>query len=83
MAHTARAARLRREKGKATVRALHLSELESAGRARAGALAEAEKQLDRVARLLPDAVGGGLSLSEIAGRRSTSYGRVTRIRTAI
>jgi len=66
MAHTDRAARLRREKGKATVRALHLSELEAAGRARARALAEADKQLDRVARLLPDAVGGGLSLSEIA-----------------
>jgi len=61
-----REARLKREKGKATVRALHLSELAAAGEARARALAEADKQLDRVARLLPDALSGGLSLSEIA-----------------
>ena len=60
-----RQTRLKREKGKATVRALHLSELEAAGAARARALAEADKQLDRVARLLPDALSGGLSLSEI------------------
>jgi len=62
---------LKREKGKATVRALHLSELEAAGAARGQALAEADKQLDRVARLLPDALSGGLSLSEI--------GRVARV----
>jgi chromosome segregation and condensation protein ScpB len=60
-----RETRLKREKGKASVRALHLSELEAAGAARARALAEADKQLDRVARLLPDALSGGLSLSEI------------------
>ena len=60
-----RESRLKREKGKATVRALHLSELEAAGAARARALAEADKQLDRVARLLSDALSGGLSLSEI------------------
>jgi hypothetical protein len=66
-----RETRLKREKGKATVRALHLSELEAAGAARARAIAEADKQLDRVARLLPDALSGGLSLSEI--------GRVARV----
>lgn len=71
MATNERATRLKREKGKATVRALHLSELEGAGSARARALAEADKQLDRVARLLPDALRGGLSLSEI--------GRVARV----
>ncbi len=66
MAPPERETRLKREKGKATVRALHLSELEAAGAARAGALAEADRQLDRVARLLSDALSGGLSLSEIA-----------------
>ncbi len=65
MASSDRHTRLKREKGKATVRALHLSELEAAGASRARALAEADKQLDRVARLLPDALSGGLSLSEI------------------
>lgn len=60
-----RDARLKREKGKATIRALHLSELAAAGAARARALAEADRQLDRVARLLHDALIGGLSLSEI------------------
>lgn len=66
MAAPNRETRLKREKGKASVRALHLSELSAAGEARARALAEAEKHLDRVARLLPDALSGGLSLSEIA-----------------
>ncbi len=72
MATNEREGRLKREKGKATVRALHLSELEAAGSARARALAEADKQLDRVARLLPDALLGGLSLSEIGRVASVS-----------
>ncbi len=48
------------------MRALHLGELERAGEARATALAEADAQLDRIARLLPDALQAGVSLSEIA-----------------
>lgn len=66
MTPTDRAARLKREKGKALVRAVHLNALETAGAARAESLAEADRYLDRVARLLPDALRGGLSLSEIA-----------------
>lgn len=54
------------EKGRALVRGLHLSELQAAGAARALALHQAEVELDRVARLLPDAMQAGISLAEIA-----------------
>lgn len=63
------------EKGRALVRTLHLSELQTAGAARAVALHEADVQLDRVARLLPDALAGGLSLTEIS--RVTGVSRPT------
>ncbi len=66
---------LKHEKGKALVRALHLSELSAAGDARALALHEAEQQLDRVARLLPDALEAGISMTEIA--RVTKISRPT------
>jgi transcriptional regulator with XRE-family HTH domain len=54
-----------KEKGRALVRGLHLSELQAAGAARSLALHQAEVELDRVARLLPDALQAGISLSEI------------------
>jgi chromosome segregation and condensation protein ScpB len=57
------------------VRALHLSELETAGTSRTLALHEAEKQLDRVARLLPNAMQAGISITEIA--RVTGVSRPT------
>ena len=63
------------EKGRALVRSLHLSELQAAGAARAVALHEADVQLDRVARLLPDVLAGGLSLTEIS--RVTGVSRPT------
>lgn len=66
---------LRHEKGKALVRALHLSELAAASKARELALHEAENQFDRVARLLPDALNGGISMTEIA--RVTGISRPT------
>ena len=66
---------LNREKGRAVVRALHLSELESAGRARVAALEQAEAELDRIARALPDALDAGLTISEIA--RLTGVSRPT------
>lgn len=66
---------LRHEKGKALVRALHLSELSLAGNARALALHEADEQLDRIARLLPDALQGGISMTEIG--RITNVSRPT------
>jgi chromosome segregation and condensation protein ScpB len=72
---TSRADKLRYEKARALVRALHLSELETAGTARALALHEAEKQLDRVARLLPNALQAGISITEIA--RVTGVSRPT------
>ncbi len=54
------------EKGRALVRGLHLSELQAAGAARSLALHQAELELDRVARLLPDALQAGISLAEIS-----------------
>ncbi len=54
------------EKGRALVRSLHLSELQAAGAARAVALHEADVQLDRIAKLLPDALAGGISLTEVS-----------------
>lgn len=67
--------RLRKEKARALVRELHESELKAAGAARAVALHEADQQLDRIARLLPDALDGGLSLAEVA--RITNVSRPT------
>jgi DNA-binding phage protein len=72
---TSREDSLRHEKGKALVRALHLSELGAAGSARALALHQVDEQLDRVARLLPDALQAGISMSEIA--RTTGISRPT------
>lgn len=66
---------LRHEKGKALVRALHLSELVAASKAREVALHEAEAQFDRIAHLLPDALKGGISMTEIA--RVTGISRPT------
>lgn len=75
MTAKARSERLRREKAKALVRDLHESELRAAGAARALALHQAEEQLERIARLLPDALDGGLTLTEIA--RITNVSRPT------
>lgn len=72
---TEREDRLMQEKGKALLRALHLSELAVAGKERDLALHKAEEQLDRIARLLPDALEGGISISEIA--RVTGISRPT------
>ena len=66
---------MRREKGQALVRALHLSELQAAGEAREKALRKADEQLNRIGRLLPDALGSGISLAEIA--RVTGVSRPT------
>lgn len=67
--------RIRREKGQAVVRGLHISELEAAGERRALALRQADEELDRVARLLPDALAAGLTVAEIA--RVTGISRPT------
>lgn len=75
MAEHDRIDRIRQEQRRALVRGLHVSELEAAGNARKLALHEAEIQLDRIARLLPDALQGGLTLSEIA--RITDVSRPT------
>jgi DNA-binding MarR family transcriptional regulator len=75
MGHTDRMAQLNREKGKALVRAMHLSEFRAAGSARALALHEAEEQLDRIARALPDALNADVPLAEIA--RSSGVSRQT------
>jgi hypothetical protein len=57
---------VRREKGRGLVRALYVSELETARQRRRAALKEADEQLDKVAKLLPDALSAGLTLSEVA-----------------
>ncbi|MEO6857671.1 MAG: transposase [Solirubrobacteraceae bacterium] len=49
--------------------------LAEAGAARATALEEADRQLDRIARLLHDALQGGVSMAEIA--RATGVSRQT------
>jgi len=59
----------------AVIRALHVSGLAEAGAARSTALAEADRQLDRIARLLHDALEGGVSMSDIA--RATGVSRQT------
>lgn len=66
---------LRQEKGKALVRALHLSELETAGRARAVALHEADVQLDKIAHLMPLVLESGISITDIG--RVTGVSRPT------
>jgi multidrug efflux pump subunit AcrA (membrane-fusion protein) len=63
------------EKARAITRSLHADELRAAGTARKAALDAADAQLDRVARLLPTALEGGLSLSEIG--RITGVSRPT------
>lgn len=63
------------EKARGLVRALHLTELENAGLARATALAQADAELQRIAARLPDALDAGISISEIA--RVTGISRPT------
>jgi DNA-binding phage protein len=70
-----RMVRIEREQGKSLVRAMHLTEIQAAGAARAAALHEADHQLDRVARALPAALSAGLTLAEIA--RSAGVSRQT------
>jgi DNA-binding MarR family transcriptional regulator len=71
MADLPRHVRIQQEKGKALARAVQASELQAAGDARELALHEADLQLERIARLLPNALQAGLNLSEIA--------RITRV----
>jgi len=60
---------------RALVRRVHARELEAAGDARAAALKVADRQLDRIARLLPDALQGGLALTDVS--RLTGVSRPT------
>lgn len=55
------------EKVRGAMRGFHLRALEEAGRARAAALKEADEQLQRIGRLLPDALDVGISMAH-AGR---------------
>lgn len=75
MTRSERMAEIRREQGKALVRAMHMTELQAAGAARAAALNESEQQLDRIARVMPNALNAGISLAEIA--RNTGVSRQT------
>ncbi len=62
-------------RGREIVFGLHGDELREAGEARRAALKAADDQLDRIARLMPAALEGGLSLSEIG--RLTGVSRPT------
>ena len=64
-----------REETRAQARAVFVSQLESAGRARQAALRQADDQLDRIARVLPDAATAGLSVTDVA--RITGVSRPT------
>ena len=64
-----------REKARGTLRARYLGEAADIGGRRADALHEAETQLDRLARLLPNAITAGIGLSEIA--RASGISRPT------
>ena len=63
------------QESRANVRALYVSQLEAAGSARSEALRQADAHLDRIARLIPDAVNSGLSLTDVA--RVTGVSRPT------
>jgi DNA-binding phage protein len=75
MSHDERERKLNQARGVAAIRSLHVRGLAEAGAARAAALAEADKQLDRIARLLHDALEGGVAMTEIA--RVTGVSRQT------
>ena len=75
MARDDRERKLTQAQGAAVIRSVHLRGLSEAGAARAAALAEADEQLDRIARLLHDALQGGVSVSEVS--RVTGVSRQT------
>ncbi len=64
-----------REKVRGAMRGFHLRALDEAGRARTAALEEADSQLQRIGRLLPDALDAGLSMSHVG--RVTGVSRPT------
>lgn len=69
-----------RERGKAAVRSLFLAELEDLRHKRTVALREAEEQLDCLARLLPNALEAGISVSEIARAADVSRPTLYQLR---
>jgi transposase-like protein len=75
MSSTDRERRLTQARSSSVIKSLHARGLAEAGAARAAALEEAERQLDRIARLLHDALQGGVSMTEIA--RVTGVSRQT------
>jgi hypothetical protein len=75
MSSTDRERRLTQARSSSVIKSLHARGLAEAGAARAIALKEAERQLDRIARLLHDALQGGVSMTEIA--RVTGVSRQT------
>lgn len=72
---TDRERRLTQARSSSVIKSMHVRGLAEAGAARAAALQEAEQQLDRIARLLHDALQGGVSMTEIA--RVTGVSRQT------
>jgi transposase-like protein len=75
MSSTDRERKLTQARSSSVIKSLHARGLAEAGAARAVALEEAERQLDRIARLLHDALQGGVSMTEIA--RVTGVSRQT------
>jgi Homeodomain-like domain len=66
MATGDRERKLMQAQATAVLRSVHLRGLSEAGAARAAALLEADAQLDRIARLLHDALEGGVSITEVS-----------------
>lgn len=77
----------RRERARGSLRALYLGELADIGRRRQEALAEADRQIDRLAHLVLNAVDGGVGVSEIARManvsRPTVYALLPRARDKV
>ena len=85
--------KLWRDRGVRSARALHTCELNDAGSARARALQEADRQLDRIARRLPEALAAGVTMADVARATGVSrqtlyelrgrYGSVADVRLAV
>jgi hypothetical protein len=75
MAEEDRSSVQQREKARGALRALYLGEVASIGRRRSDALREADDQLDKLAKLLTNAVDAGIGIAEIA--RASDVSRPT------
>jgi CRP-like cAMP-binding protein len=69
-----------REKARGAVRGLYLSEFAAIGRRRSAALRAADEELDRLARLLRNAVDAGIGMAEISRESGVSRPTLYQLR---